>query len=489
MPITAEKQPSAINRFFKISERGSTIGREVRGGLATFFAMAYIIVLNPLIIGTATDGTGKFLGGGSSPDIAAVAAATAFIGGLMCILMGVMANFPMAISAGLGLSALITFGIAALPGMTWADAMGLVVIEGVILLILVLTGFREAIFRAVPAQLKVAITVGIGLFIALIGLVNAGFVRSGSGTPVELGVGGWLVGWPTLVFVIGLVTLFVLHTLKVKGAILYAIIGSTILAVILQATLHIGSSTNAAGKVVNDAGWQLSVPELPKSWAQLPDLSLLGQFNLLGSWTDVGVVTSILAVFTMLITNFFDALGTMTAIGAEGDMLDKDKNVIGSRRILVADSIGAIAGGLGSVSNNSGFVESTVGVGEGARTGLANVVTGIGMLLAVFLAPIAAMVPYEAAAPALVLVGFLMMQQVKSIDWTDVEIAIPAFVTIMLMPFAYSITVGIGAGFIMHVVLKVARRKPRDVHPLMWLTAALFIFYFVSGPIKDAFAH
>ncbi|WGW12662.1 NCS2 family permease [Saxibacter everestensis] len=477
-----------LDQFFHISERGSTIGRELRGGLATFFAMAYIVVLNPLIIGTHQDGTGLYLGGGAEPNLPAVAAATALVGGLLTIMMGLVANFPMAISSGLGLSALLTFGVATLPRMTWADAMGLVVIEGIILLILVLTGFREAIFRAVPAQLKTAITVGIGLFIALIGLVNSGFVRSGAGTPLELGIGGFLLGMPTLVFVLVLLALLVMHTLKVKGAILYAIVGGTVLAIILEATLSIGPrGTDEAGQVTNPTGWGLGSPALPAEWIKLPDLSLIGNFDLLGSWSNVGVVACALAVFTLMLTNFFDLLGTMVAIGAEGKMLDKDNNVPGARRILIADSIAAIGGGAGGVSANSGFVESTVGVGDGARTGLANVVTGLCLLLTTFLAPLAAVIPYEAAAPALVLVGFLMMQQVRGIDWSDVEIALPAFVTIALMPFTYSITVGIGAGFILFAVLKVARGKARQVHPLMWVTAALFIVYFVSGPITQAF--
>lgn len=476
----------ALDRFFHISARGSTVGREIRGGLATFFAMSYIVVLNPLIIGAAADSTGLFLGGGTEPNLPAVAAATSLVSGLLTILMGVVGNFPMAVSSSLGLSAFITYGIVVLPGMTWADAMGLVVIEGIILLILVLTGFRSAIFNAVPGQLKTAISVGIGLFIALIGMINAGFISRGSGAGLELGTGGFLTGWPMLVFLISLLALFVMWAARVRGAILYSIVGATVLALVLEAVFRIGPKTGADGEVANPQGWGLTVPTLDQQWFTLPDLSLLGSFNLLGSWQHVGVVAAALAVFTLLLANFFDLLGTMVGIANEGDIKDRHGEIPQSKRIMVADALGAIGGGMGSTSVNSGFVESTVGVGDGARTGLANVVTGIMFLATIVLAPLAAVIPTEAAAATLVLVGFLMMQQIVRVDWADVEIAIPAFMTIVLMPFSYSITNGIGAGFITYVVIKLFRGKGREVHALMYVTAALFVVYFVSGPLQAA---
>lgn len=475
-----------LDRFFHISERGSTIGREVRGGFATFFAMSYIVVLNPLIIGASMDSTGHFLGGGTEPNLPAVAAATSLVSGLLTILMGLVGNFPMAVSSSLGLSAFLTYGIVVLPGMTWADAMGLVVIEGVILLILVLTGFRAAIFNAVPSQLKTAISVGIGLFIALIGMMNAGFLSKGEGAALELGTGGFLFGWPVLIFLIALLGLFVMWSARVRGAILYSILGATALALIVEAVFGIGPKAGADGEVANPYGWGLTVPTLNQEWLSLPDFSLLGSFNLLGSWQHIGIVAASLAVFTLLLANFFDLLGTMVAISKEGDIVDSSGEIPHSKRIMVADAFGAIGGGLGSMSSNSGFIESTVGVGEGARTGLANVMAGLMFLLTIIAAPLAAVIPTEAAAPTLVLVGFLMMQQVLRIDWADVEIAIPAFMTVVLMPFSYSITNGIGAGFISYVVIKVLRGKAREVHPLMFVTAALFVVYFVSGPIQNA---
>ena len=481
------KGGGGLDRYFRISERGSTVGREVRGGLVTFFTMAYIIVLNPLIIGTVRDADGNYLGGGAEPNLALVAAATALVAGVLTIAMGVVANFPLALATGLGLNAFVAFSLAS--EMSWADAMGLVVIEGLVILVLVLTGFRRAVFQAIPSGLKVAISVGIGLFIAFIGLVDAGIVRrnpdsANTPVPVGFGVGGELRGWPTLVFVIGLLAIVIMLVRKMKGAILIGIVGATALAVVIEEIADIGPSFIAPGQI-NPNGWGLNVPRLPESWVDTPDFGLLGSFSLLGSWERVGVIAPALFVFTLLLADFFDTMGTMTAIGAEAGLLDNDGNPIGAQRILVVDSVAAAAGGAAGVSSNTSYIESAAGVGEGARTGLASVVTGVLFLLATFLAPIVAIIPYEAATPALVVVGFLMMLQVRSIDWDDVEIALPAFLTIILMPFAFSITVGIGAGFVSYVVIKAVRGKVADVHPLLWLVAALFVLYFGIDPLEQ----
>ncbi|KQU67529.1 permease [Phycicoccus sp. Root563] len=484
----ASAPTSGLDGFFRITERGSTIPREIRGGLVTFFTMAYIVVLNPLIIGTQQDGTGQFLGGGDIVKAQTlVAAGTALVAGVMTLLMGVVANYPLALATGLGLNAFVTFGIAKLPDMTWADAMGLIVIEGVIILVLVLTGFRQAVFRAIPAELKTAISVGIGLFITIIGLVDAGFIRrTGTGpVPVELGIGGTLNGWPSLVFVIGVLAIILMMVRKVKGAILYGIVGGTVLAIIVEAIGNIGGQFDATGKFVNPAGWGLNVPTLPKTIVEVPDFSLLGNFSILGSFSKIGVVAAVLLVFTLLLADFFDTMGTMVAVGAEGGLLDKNGNPPNSDKILMVDSVAAIAGGVGSVSSNTSYIESAAGVGEGARTGLASVVTGVMFLFATFLAPLVKVVPYEAATPALVVVGFLMMQQVKGIDWDDLEIAIPAFLTIVLMPFTYSITAGIGAGFVVYTLIKAARGKAAQIHPLLWTVSVLFVIYFAITPIKE----
>ena len=477
-----------LDSFFQISARGSTVGREVRGGLATFFTMAYIVVLNPLIIGTVPDGTGRFLGGGAAPNFALIAAATALVAGVMTILMGVVANFPLALATGLGLNAFLAYSVASLKGMTWADAMGLVVLEGLIITVLVLTGFRKAVFAAVPAELKTAISVGIGLFITIIGFVDGGFVRKSLGGPMgELGVGGFLKGWPLVIFVLGLAAIILMLVKGVRGAILYGIVGATLLAVAVETLADIGGQKNGKGELVNPTGWSLNIPKLPEKVLEVPDFGLLGHFSLLGSFTKIGIVSAILLVFTLLLADFFDTMGTMVAIGAEGGLLDEDGNPPNSQRILLVDSIAAVAGGAGSVSSNTSYIESASGVGEGARTGLASVVTGLLFLVATFLAPLVTMVPFEAATPALVVVGFLMMQQVKGIDWDDLEIAIPAFLTIVLMPFTYSITVGIGAGFVAFVAIKVLKGKASQVHALMWVVAALFVVYFAIDPIKAIF--
>ena len=471
-----------LDSYFKISERGSTVGREVRGGLVTFFTMAYIVALNPLIIGLSKDSTGKFIGG-DAPNLAKIAAVTALIAGILTILMGVVANFPLALATGLGLNTFVAVGIAS--KMTWQEAMGLVVLEGIIILILVLTGFRVAVFRAIPTQLKIAISVGIGLFIALIGLVDAGFVRrTGSGpVPVTLGDGGTLVGWPIVVFAFGLFLMVGLMVKKVKAAILIGIVAATVLAVAIESAFKIGPNFIAPDKV-NPKGWGLNVPALPEKIIATPDFSIIGSFDLFGAFSRVSFVAALLFVFTLLLADFFDTMGTMTAIGAEAGLNDKDGNVPNANKILLVDSVAAIAGGASSISSNTSYIESASGVGEGARTGLASVVTGICFLLTTFLAPLVAIIPYEAATPALVIVGFLMMTQIKGIEWNDLGVAIPAFLTIILMPFTYNITVGIGAGFVSHVVIRAVQGKSKEVHWLLWLVSGLFMVYFLTSPIN-----
>ncbi len=380
---TGTQPPSGgLDGFFKITQRGSTVSREIRGGVVTFLTMGYIIVLNPIILLSGADMNGDQLAGG---DFAAVAAATALVAGVVTILMGLVANFPLALAAGLGLNAFVTFSIAS--QMTWADAMGLVVIEGLIILILVLTGFREAVFKAVPSPLRIAIPVGIGLFLTLIAFVDAGFVRrTGVGpVPVELGIGGQLQGWPVGVFCLGLALIFSLYVLRVKGAILISIVVMTVVAIIVETIADIGPTV--AGEEFNALGWNLNVPAWPDNIFETPDLQLLGEFNLLGSWENAGIVISALFVFTLLLSDFFDTLGTMTAIGAEAGLLDEDGMPENTQRILIVDSLAAVAGGAGSVSSNTSYIESASGVADGARTGLASVVTGVLFLLAMFIAP------------------------------------------------------------------------------------------------------
>ena len=473
-----------LDSYFKISERGSTVAQEVRGGVVTFFTMAYIVALNPLIIGLAKDADGKYIGGGDAPNLALVAAMTALMAGILTILMGVLGNYPLAIATGLGLNTFVAVSIAS--KMTWADAMGLVVIEGLIITVLVLTGFRGAVFRAVPGQLKIAISVGIGLFIALIGLVDAGFVRRpGAGpVPVMLGDNGNLVGWPIIVFGFGLLLTIALMVKKVKGAILIGIVVATAAAIAIESAFKIGPLFNGATGAVNPKGWNLNVPAMPSEIVATPDFSLFGQFDLLGSFDRVPLVTAILFIFTLLLSDFFDTVGTVTAIGHESGLIDDEGNVPNNNKILFVDSLAAVAGGAGSISSNTSYIESAAGVGEGARTGLASIVTGVLFLLTTFLAPLVAVIPYEAATPALVIVGFLMMTQIRNIDWDDLGIALPAFLTIILMPFTYNISVGIGVGFVTHVIIRAVQGRAKEVHPLLWLVSGLFVIYFLQAPIN-----
>ncbi|MEV4019031.1 NCS2 family permease [Nonomuraea angiospora] len=473
---------NAIDRFFQISQRGSTVSREVRGGLATFFTMAYIVVLNPIIIANGTDVQKQVIGDGTTPNVALVAAGTAFVAGVLTILMGVVGRVPFAMAAGLGLNAFVTFNIATV--MTWEEAMGLVFLEGVIIAVLVLTGLRTAVFHAIPAQLKTAISVGIGLFIALIGFVDAGFVRRvPAGPPLEMGIGGSLTSWPIFVFVVGLLVTAVMVARKVKGAILIGIVGTTVLAIVVELITKSGQFS-----AKNPGGWQLNVPAVPEQIFGFHNpLTLFAEFDPFGAFSRISVLLAVLFVFTLLITDFFDTMGTIVGVGRQAGLVQEDGTLPRTREILLVDSIGAAAGGAGSVSSNTTYIESAAGVGEGARTGLASVVTGLLFLVAIFFAPLVTVVPYEAAAPALVVVGFLMMTSIRDIDWDDFEIAIPAFLTVVIMPFTYSISNGIGAGFISYVLIKAVRGKAREIHPLLWGVTILFVLYFAIGPIRALF--
>jgi adenine/guanine/hypoxanthine permease len=469
---------SSLDRYFKISERGSTVERELRGGLTTFFTMAYIVVLNPLIIGTTKDQGGHLLG------IPRVAAVTALVAAVMTLLMGVVGRYPFALATGLGLNAFVALTLAT--QMSWQDAMGMVVLEGLVITTLVLLGIRGAIFRAIPAELKVAISVGIGLFIALIGFVDSGFVRrTGVGpVPVQLGETGELRGWPTVVFVVGLLLSIVLVVRKVKGALLLGIVLTTLFAIVVEKAFDVGGSFGPDGKP-RPYGFSLNVPDWPDKIAGKPDLGLLGHFSLFGGFAEVGVVSAVLFVFTLMLADFFDTMGTIVGVGAEAGLLDDDGQLPGADQVLLVDSLAAVAGGAASASSATTYIESAAGVGDGARTGLASVVTGLLFVGALFLTPLVSIVPFEAASPALVVVGFLLMTQIRNIDFQDWTVAIPAFLTIVLMPFTYSITNGIGAGFVSYAVLRAATGRAKGVHPLLWIVAALFVVYFAIGPIED----
>lgn len=477
-PATAPVR-SALDRYFRISERGSTLGAEVRAGVVTFFAMAYIVILNPLILGTTEDVTGSTLG------IPRVAAATALAAGVMTIAFGLIARYPFGIAAGLGINTMVAVTLVSGEGLTWPEAMGLVVLDGVVIVALAISGFREAVFNAIPRSMKAAIGVGIGAFISMVGFVDAGFVSripdaAGTQVPVELGHGGSIAAWPTAVFVFGLVVCGTVVVRGVRGGLFLGIVSTTIFAMIVEAIAGVGPS--GEGK----AGWSLAVPQIPDSLGGMPDLSLVGAVDLVGAFGRIGAVAAALLVFTLVLANFFDAMGTMTALGKQGGFTDRDGNLPGLKRALVVEGAGAIVGGAASASSNTVFADSAAGVGDGARTGLANVVTGLLFLAAMFFTPLYSVVPIEAAAPVLVVVGAMMMAQVTDIEWARFDTALPAFLTIVLMPFTYSIANGIGVGFIAFTLMAVAAGKARQVHWIMWLVSALFVVYFVMDPIMEA---
>jgi AGZA family xanthine/uracil permease-like MFS transporter len=471
---------SGLDAFFHISERGSSVEREIRGGFATFFTMAYIVVLNPLILGGAKDVTGRSL------NLGALTTSTALVAAAMTLLMGLYGRYPFAIAAGLGLNAVVAFQLAAV--MTWPAAMGIVVLEGLVITALVVTGLRQWVMDVIPLALKQSIGVGIGLFIAFIGFIDAGVVRripdaAGTTVPVQLGVGNRLIGWPTVVFVFGLLLTIALIVRRVRAAILLGIVVTAIFAIILNAIVDVGPRIDAAGNV-NPSGWALTVPSMPSGIVGSPDFSLLGAFSLGGSFAQVGIIVAVLFIFTLMLSDFFDTMGTVIGVANEGGLLDREGRLPGVGRVLLVDSVAAAAGGAASASSNTTYIESAAGVGEGARTGLASVVTGLLFLVALFLTPLVEVIPQEAAAPALVVVGFLLMRQVADIEWDDPEIAIPAFLTIVLMPFTFSITNGIGAGFVVYVLIKAFRGRWREPGLLLWIIALLFVIYFAIDPVE-----
>lgn len=472
---------STVDRYFEITTRGSSIGAEVRGGLVTFVAMAYIVILNPIILSSGVDVDGEQLG------FAQVSAVTGLTAGVMTILFGLVARLPFGFAAGLGINSFLAVSVVG--QVTWPEAMGLVVINGLIIVLLAATGLRRLIFNAVPIQLKLAITVGIGLFIAFIGFVNAGFVTStGLGSPpVGLGVNGSVGSVPTIVFVVTLLVTGILVARKVKGGILIGLASGTVLAIVIEAIWNLGPRTGDDGSVANPNGWGLSVPDLPAQWVSLPDLSLVGQVSF-GSFERIGVLAALMLVFTLVFTNFFDAMGTMTGLSKEAHLADERGDFPRLKSALVVEGIGAVAGGATSASSNTVFIESGAGIGEGARTGLANLVTGVLFLAAMFVTPLVSIVPSEVASAALVIVGALMMSQIASIDFRDFSVLLPVFLTVTVMPLTYSIANGIGAGFIGWVVVRALSGKAREISPLLWVVAAGFLIYFARGPIEALFA-
>jgi AGZA family xanthine/uracil permease-like MFS transporter len=452
-----------LARRFRLAERGTTVAREVRGGVTTFVAMAYIVLLNPLILGASADITGARL------TITEVTTATALAAGVMTVLMGLVGNAPLALAAGLGVNGIVAFQLA--PTMTWAQAFGLVVLEGVCIVVLAVSGIRERIMNAIPAALKTAISVGI----ALVGLVSAGFVTrtpdsAHSTVPVRMGEGGHLVGWPMAVFAIGLLLMIVLMARAVPGAVLISIVVATVIAV-------------TANALWPGADWGLVTPKLPSNLVAAPDFALFGHVDLFGGFASAGAITATVFLFTLVLSGFFDAMGTITSVCHEAGMT-RDGKVAGMGKILLVDGIGAIVGGGTGSAPNTVFLESAAGVGEGARTGLASVVTGALLGATMLVTPIAGIVPAQAAAPALVVIGGIMMAQCRHIPFQDSDFTIPVFLTMAIVPFTYSITNGVGAGIVSYVVVKLGKGQWREVHWLVAVIAAIFVAYFGIAGIE-----
>lgn len=467
--------PGLLDRFFEITSRGSSIRQEIRGGIVAFVAMAYIVVLNPLILGGSQDVAGNSL------DFAQLTAVTGLVAGVITILFGVVAKLPFALAAGLGMNSFLA--VSVVQEVTWVEAMGLVVINGVIIVVLGATGIRTAIFNAVPHALKVAITVGIGLFIAFIGFVNSGFVtRTPAGPPVQLGQDGSIASLPTLVFVVALILIGILVARNVPGGILIGIIVATILAMIIQAFAKLGTVGDPVSP--DPKGWNLAAPEIPAQVVALPDFSLVGAFDLFGAFERIGVLAATMLVFTLVFTNFFDAMGTMTGLARSAGLQTKDGMFPRIRGAFIVEGIGAVAGGGASASSNTVFVDAAAGIAEGARTGLAACITGVLFLVSMFFAPLIGVIPMEAGAAALVVVGAMMVTQIREIDMSDFRTSLPVFLTMVTMPLTYSIANGIGVGFISWALIHAMSKRGRDVHWLLWVVSAGFVLYFVRGPIS-----
>ncbi len=427
-----------LERLFHLKANKTTVRTEVIAGLTTFMTMAYIIFANPDILSAA----------GVPKDAAIVA--TCLAAAVSTLFMGLYTNYPFALAAGMGLNAFLAFGIVG-ETVTVATAMGIVVIEGALVTLLVLTNLREAVMNAIPLTMKRAIGVGIGLFITLIGLINAGFVVGNPATLVSYGD----VRSPKLwVAIFGLLVTAILMARKVKGSMLIGIIASTVFAI------------------------AIGVAKLPSDIISMPTASsfaTIGAFDL-KALTNIGLWT---VIFSFLITDFFDTMGTVVAIGGEGGFLDEKGQLPRLKKVLFADSIAAMIGGLFGISSNTTYVEGASGVAEGGRTGLTSVVVALCFAVAIFFVPLIGIVPSQAVAPALIIVGFLMMSVVKELPFDDIEEGFPAFVTLATIPFTYSIARGIGYGLISYMVIKLFSGKAKDIHPLMYLVSAAFIASFL----------
>ena len=477
----ARSERGMLERRFKFTEHGTTLARDSMAGVTTFIVMSYIIFVNPQILSFAgIEGLSEI-----GLPFNQVLAVTCLVAGVMTIAMGLYTNMAYAIAPGLGLNAVVAFSLVAGEGLSFASAMGLVVVEGIAVTILVLTGTREKIMDAIPLDLKKAIAIGIGLFIAFIGLVNSGLVVRGAGTIVDLAP---LTTWPVFVTVVGLVFTIALRARGIRGDLLIGIVATTILATIIN------ESVDNAGFTAG-ASW-------PSDVYEKPDLELLGNFNF-DAFTELAFISAIVWAFSLFLADFFDTMGTLVGVGKPAGYLDKDGRMPNIRKPLLVDSLAAVAGGAASSSSATTYIESASGVSVGGRTGWVSVVCGALFFPFMFFAPIIGMVPPQATAPALIIVGFLMMsaltepedpaeegyagRKLAGIDFTDLGIGLAAALTIMFMPFTFSITDGIGVGFLAYVLVRTAQNRGKEVHPFMWIASAAFLLYFLVPFLQDTF--
>jgi AGZA family xanthine/uracil permease-like MFS transporter len=476
----APSKGSALEKYFKFSAHGTTLGRDTMAGVTTFIVMSYIIFLNPIILTSVKPKSGPPL------PFDAVVTGTCVVAAVMTIAMGLYSNRAYALAPGLGINAIVAFQLVGVKGLSFSSAMGLIVLEGILVTIMVLTGLREQIMRAIPLELKKAIAIGIGFFIMLIGLVNAGIVVSGSGTPLGLGN---LTTWPIFVAFFGLVVTIVLRARGFKGDLFVGIILTTVVATIInslddhKAGFKSGATWPGFGHLTSSGNW-----------------SLFGKFDF-HAFSKLGVISALIWVFALFLSDFFDTMGTLVGVGKPAGYLTPEGELPEIRKPLLVDSLAAIAGGAASTSSATTYIESGAGVGAGGRTGWVAVVCGVLFLPFLFLSPLIGMVPSEATAAALIIVGYLMIStlteseeeaepgphptKLAGIDFSVLYIGLPAVLVIAFMPFTYSITNGIGLGFIAFCLILLAQGKWRQVHPFMWVISGAFLLYFFVPLIQE----
>lgn len=444
-----------MENFFKLKERGTTVSREIIAGLTTFLAMAYILAVNPGMLSAA------------GMSARAVFTATAVSAAIATLVMAFVANLPVALAPGMGLNAFFTFTVVIGMGCTWQLALTAVLIEGIIFIILSLCGIREAIVKSIPDNLKKAVAVGIGLFIAIIGLNNAGIVTSQAGTIISF-VTFKMENAAALLAIIGLIITIILYTLKVPGAILIGIVITTLIGIPMGVTK------------IPEGFKAVSAPDAPYffafDWKGICmgangfSIAVLGKF--------------IVILITFLFTDLFDTIGTLLGVAEQGNLKDKDGNVLNAKGALIADSVGTVVGACLGTSTVTSYVESSAGVGAGGRTGLASVVTAVLFLVSLLFSQVFLLIPAAATAPALIFVGYLMMKSVVDIKFDDSTEGIPAFVTIISMPFAYSISKGIMYGIITYVITKLCAKKAKDIPVVTWILAVIFLAEIIFEAVK-----